>query len=139
MPVEKSNIPQQQDLEKWPHLKHVCLPEIDAEVEILIGTDVSSALEPLEVIGSINGGPYAVKTIMGWTVNGPLGECSDSSEYQPAATINRISAIMLDELWNKQFKTDFPENHQDELLGMSREDSRFLEMADRSVKLVDGH
>ena len=80
MPVDRSKIPRQQDLAKWPHLKHVCLPEIDVEVEILIGTDVPSALEPLEFIRSINGGPYAVKTMLGWTVNGPLGECSDSFE-----------------------------------------------------------
>lgn len=74
--------------------------------------------------------------MLGWTVNGPLGGSNDSPGCQSAVSINRISAITLDELWNKQFKADFPENNHDELLGMSREDCRFLEMADRSVKLV---
>lgn len=106
MPVDRSNIPQQQDLGKWPHLKHLCLPEIDADVEILIGTNVPSALEPLEVIRSVDGGPFAVKTMLGWTVNGPLGGCTDSPGCQSAVTINRIAAITLDELWNKQFKGD---------------------------------
>ncbi len=139
MPVDRSNIPHQHDLDKWPHLKHVPLPEIDANVEILIGTNVPSALEPLEVIRSVDGGPYAVKTILGWTVNGPLGGCDDSPGCQSTVSINRISAVTLDELWNKQFKMDFPENKQDELVGMSKDDCKFLEIADRSVKLVDGH
>ncbi|KAK0135648.1 hypothetical protein N1851_028511 [Merluccius polli] len=138
MPVDRSNIPGQRDLEKWPPLKYVCLPEIDANVELLIGINVPRALEPLEVIRSTDGGPYAVKTVLGWTVNGPLGGCDDSPGCQSTVSINIISAVTL-ELWNKQFKTDFQENNQDELVGMSREDRKFLEMADRSAKLVDGH
>ncbi len=98
MPVDRSNIPRQQDLGKWPHLKHVCLPKIDANVEILLGTNVPSALEPLEVIRMEDGGPYAVKTMLGWTVNGPLGGCSDSPECQSAVSMNRIAAITFDEL-----------------------------------------
>lgn len=139
MPVKRSNIPRQRDLKRWPHLKHVYLPEIDADVEILIGTNVPRALEPLEVIRSVDGGPYAVKTMLGWTVNGPLGDCSDNHVYQYGISVNRISAVTLDELWTQQFKTDFPESSQDEQPGLSREDRRFLEMADKTVKLVDGH
>ena len=30
------------------------------------------ALEPKEIRDSKGGGPYAVRTIFGWTVNGPL-------------------------------------------------------------------
>lgn len=139
MPVKRSNIPRQKDLEKWPHLKHVCLPEIDKDVEILIGMNVPRALEPLEVIRSVDGGPYAVRTMLGWTVNGPLGDCSDTSVCHSEVLVNRISAVTLDELWNKQFKTDFPENSQDEQPGLLREDCRFLEMANETVKLVEGH
>ena len=91
---------------------------------MLIGLNVPRALELLEVIRSVDGGPYAVKTMLGWTVNGPLGgEGSDDPVTQSAVSINRISAVTLDELWNQQFKTDFPENSQDELQGLSREDS----------------
>lgn len=36
MPVNRSNIPQQEDLHKWLHLKHVYLPVIDADVERLM-------------------------------------------------------------------------------------------------------
>ncbi len=141
MPVNRSNIPRQEDLHKWPHLKYVCLPAIDADVELLIYMNVPRALEPLEVIRSVDKGPYAIKTMLGWTVNGPLGEgcCDGPDVYQSAVTINRISAVTLDELWKQQFKTDFPECSQEEQPGPSREDCRFLEMVNNTVKLVDSH
>ena len=31
------------------------------------------ALEPIEVLQSEDGGPYAVRTLLGWTINGALG------------------------------------------------------------------
>ncbi|KAI2651225.1 Replicase polyprotein 1a [Labeo rohita] len=53
-------------------LQTVHLPEIEAGIELLIGTNVPKALEPLEVIRSVNDGPYAIRTMLGWTVNGPV-------------------------------------------------------------------
>lgn len=92
MPVHKGNIAKQSDLENWPHLKHVYLPEIDAGIELLIGTNVPQALEPLQVIRSANGEPYAIKTMLGWTMNGPLKGDSGStlSCEQPHITVNRV-------------------------------------------------
>lgn len=48
MPVHRGNIPSQRDLQRWPHLGDVHLPEIDSEVELLIGTNVPKAMEPLQ-------------------------------------------------------------------------------------------
>lgn len=76
MPVHQGNIPRQEDLLKWLHLEHVKITEIDSGVD-LIGTNVPKALEPWEVVRSVDGGPYAVRTMLGWTVNGPLrGDCT---------------------------------------------------------------
>ena len=138
MPVSKRNIPQQQDLIRWPHLHEVHLPEIDSDVELLIGLNVPRALEPIKVIPSEDGGPYAIQTILGWTVNGPLGTGGADCE-QLSITANHISVVRLDELWQQQFQLDFPECRQDEELGPSREDRQFMEMVESSVKLVDGH
>ena len=74
MPVYKGNIPTKRDIEKWSHMKHIHLPQIDAGIELLIGTNVPKALEPLEVVCSVDGGPFATRTMLGWTVNGPLGD-----------------------------------------------------------------
>ena len=73
MPVHKGNIPHQKDIKQWPHLKTVHLSDIDSGIELLIGSDVLKALEPLDIIQSVGDGPYAVRTMLGWTVNGPLG------------------------------------------------------------------
>ncbi|KAK7938715.1 hypothetical protein WMY93_002041 [Mugilogobius chulae] len=99
------------------------------------------ALEPWEVVRAVDGGPYAIKTILGWTVNGPLrGECQASErDLQPDITVNRISVARLDELWEKQLKVDFPETQKDEQLGLSKEDELFMESVSESVKIVDGH
>lgn len=136
MPVNRSNIPCQNDLDRWPHLRHVHLPEIDSEVELLIGTNVPKALEPLEVIRSVDDGPYAIKTFLGWTVNGPLG---GNGNELAVATVNSISILNLDDLWQQQFKIDFPERIHDEQPGMSREDERFIKLVKDSVKLLNGH
>ncbi|KAL1269131.1 hypothetical protein QQF64_031420 [Cirrhinus molitorella] len=72
IPVKRENIPQQKDVKKWKYLEEVCLPQIDAGIGLLIGTNVPKILEPWKVINSRGDGPYAVKTILGWIVNGPL-------------------------------------------------------------------
>ncbi|XP_059930142.1 filamin-A-interacting protein 1-like [Gadus macrocephalus] len=91
MPVHKGNIPHQNDINQWHHLKNIHLPELDCEIELLIGSDVPKALEPLQVIRSVGDGPYAVKTMLGWTVNGPLGGKGDYAQEQSEISVNRIS------------------------------------------------
>lgn len=93
MPVHRGNIPTKRDIKKWPHLKHIHLPQINAGIELLIGTNVPKALEPLEVVCSVDDGPYAIRTMLGWTVNGPL--TGDSGEMvnceQSRITVNSFS------------------------------------------------
>lgn len=141
MPVNKGNIPSERDIEPWPHLKHIHLPQIEEEIELLIGTNVPKALEPLEIVCSANDGPYAVRTLLGWTVNGPLtGNSGETVNFQhPQITVNRVSVVNLDDLWQQQFKNDFPESSTEEQAGLSREDQRFLELVNSSVNQVDGH
>ena len=73
IPVTKDDIPTQEDVDLWPHLGGVYLPNVSAEIGLLIASDVPEALEPLEVKHSERGGPYASRTRIGWVVNGPLG------------------------------------------------------------------
>ena len=53
------------------------------------------ALEPQEVHRSEDGGPYAVQTLLGWTINGPLGRPSKSSLA--------INCIQSHAVFNQQF------------------------------------
>lgn len=70
----------------WSHLKHIHLPQVDEEIELLIGTNVPKALEPLEVVCSANDGPYAVRTLLGWMVNGPLERLLTASNHKYRST-----------------------------------------------------
>lgn len=105
MPVPKGNITHQAEINKWPYLRKIHLAELESEIGLLIGSNIPTVLEPLDVIRSIDDGPYAVKTMLGWTVNGPLGVKNVNTH----STINRKSVIKIDELWEQQFKTDFPD------------------------------
>ncbi|KAJ8347452.1 hypothetical protein AAFF_G00199560 [Aldrovandia affinis] len=97
MPVEKNNIIKEEELAKWPYLDGVSVPHIQAEVELLIGTNASNLLEPWEVVNSHGNGPYAIRTLLGWVINGPLqGYSNERCESgNPTATVNRISIEIL--------------------------------------------
>lgn len=137
VPVHKGNIPHQTDINRWPHLKKIRLPEIDSEIELLIGLDMPQALEPLDVIRSVGDGPYVVRTMLGWMVNGPLGGKNNDAQEESEISVNRISVVKLD-LLEQQFKIDFPECVSDDQ-EPSKEDKQFLDSVTKSVKLVNGH
>ena len=44
----------------------------DAGVGLLIGVNMPKAMEPRQIINRQDDGPYAVQTLLGWVVNGPL-------------------------------------------------------------------
>lgn len=140
IPVSKENIPRQEDVNSWPHLKEVKLPVIQANIGLLIGANVPKAMEPLQVIQSVDNGPYAVRTILGWTINGPLrgGGVSKTNAWTKV-TVNRISVAKLDELWQLQFKQDFPDAGQCEDIEMSKDDHKFISMVSHSAELENGH
>lgn len=95
MPVTTSSIPKQNDLADWAYLSKVTIPSINSKVELLIGTNAPNLLEPWEVVNSQSGGPYAVKTLLGWVVNGPLRSTAGSGQ---SVTVNRISVVSLEKL-----------------------------------------
>lgn len=108
------------------------------DIELLIGTNMPKALEPLQVICSVDDGPYTFKTRSGWTVNGPLG--GDSSHEvdgsQPELMVNRISVLNLDELWQQQFKADSPDRSNMNNQNYQRGDHKFMELFPDSLSLL---
>ena len=73
IPVSKNDIPTQEDVDQWPHLDGVFIPQVDAAIGLLIASDVPKALDLIEVKDRQNGGPYATRTRLCWAVNDPLG------------------------------------------------------------------
>lgn len=95
MPVTTDDMITSEDLCKWPYLSKVHIPSIKANVDLLIGTNAPKLLEPWEVINSQGNGPYAVRTVLGWVVNGPLDGGSDVDQELHSATVNRVSVCKL--------------------------------------------
>ena len=50
VPVSKDEVPKQEDVDRWPHLRgFVYLTELNSQVDLLIGSDVPEALQPKEL------------------------------------------------------------------------------------------
>lgn len=122
------------------HLKDIRLKRIDDDIELLIGLNVPKAMEPWDIINSQNNGPYEVKTVLGWVVNGPLNSCTAmEGSGPPAVTANRISVANLEELVIRQYNQDFSEKEYEEKSEVTVEDQRFMHIASSSVTHQDGH
>ena len=70
LPISKNEIPTKLDASNWDYLNYISMPKLNANVGLLIGCNYPQVLQPLEVIPSQNGGPYALKTLLGWSVIG---------------------------------------------------------------------
>lgn len=139
MPVNADNITTEGNIANWSYLSKVCIPCIQGKVDLLIGSNAPRMLEPWEVINSHGNGPYAVRTALGWTINGPLhAKDSTVTADLPSALVNRISTVKLEKLLCEQYNHDFNESTP-EKKGLSREDIQFLEITENSATLEDGH
>lgn len=70
----------------------VQVSSIKANVDLLIGTNAPRLLEPWEVVNRCGYGPYAIRTVLGWVINGPLkGNCSNDEMKLSSVVVNRIS------------------------------------------------
>ena len=81
LPVEAKDIPTSNKIWCWEHLKEIRKQlnyDLQMPVGLLIGANCPKALQPLEVIPSVNDGPYAVRTNLGWSVVAPISSSSDT-------------------------------------------------------------
>ena len=72
MPIKTSTV----NMSKYEHMKGLPLVQGGRAVELLIGQDNAEAMIPLEVRKGKLADPFAVKTILGWTMNGLVGDVS---------------------------------------------------------------
>jgi len=50
IPVSKEHIPTTKDISQWPHLEGIVLPEVDAEIGLLLGNNAPDVYSPIEVL-----------------------------------------------------------------------------------------
>ena len=114
----------------------------DIGVGLLIGLNCPSALRPREIVYGEESDPYAVRSLLGWFINGPLGNLQQNGKI----TCNRINVDQRDTLMThrgyvvsqrtvreqitpqavkQMFELDFSE--QEKGTAMSREDIKFCE------------
>ena len=68
MLVESSTIVTLEKIKKWKYLQEIAeeISHIDnVKVQLLIGANCTRALEPIQVIASKDGGPFAMETVLG--------------------------------------------------------------------------
>lgn len=121
-------------------MKDVFLPSIDADIDLLIGTNVPKLMEPWRVINSNGNGPFATKTLLGWVVSGLLHDENTGLNKQgkPYVYSHQIFVETVRDLLVQQYNHDFRESAY-EKEEMSQEDLRFLNIMNTSFKLQDGH
>jgi len=127
------------DIAQWKHLKDLDFGE-GQDVSILIGEDVSQALMPLEVRRGKDNEPYAVRTALDWTVNGPMSEKTGSAN----ALCSFICASQsiepsLDAQVQQFWKLDTGDVVADSELQPSVNDKKVMDLWERSVTKVHGH
>ena len=55
--ISRDSVPNQHHVNRWPHLRGLKILGIDAEVGLLIGSDVPEVLQPREERESTDGAP----------------------------------------------------------------------------------
>ena len=85
IPADKSLIPTSESIQQWDHLKEVAKklePYNDKmEIGLLLGYNCSAALLPKEVVTAGDDHPYAVRTVLGWSVVGTIKPGASSHSH----------------------------------------------------------
>jgi hypothetical protein len=135
LPIRSDCVGKQEDIECWPHLQGISIPHIEAEIGLLIGSDVPEILQPREVRMSENGGPFATRTLLGWVLNGPLG--------REAIEVPTANCVQADSSLSQRFEDfcnmEFNDVTYESKASMSQNDKKALNIMEQSAKLVDGH
>ncbi|XP_006819133.1 uncharacterized protein LOC102802549 [Saccoglossus kowalevskii] len=146
MPVSRHYIPTQDDISHWSHLQGVHVPQINADVGLLIGNAIPDAYMPLEIVTGPQGSPHASRTRLGWTLWNVV--CGEDNREQGSYTVNRADIIavqeseelkQLDLMVRSSINFDFPERAVDDKREPSQEDKMFTMKVNESISYVNGH
>ena len=95
IPSRNKQISTPQSADKWPHLQcikdKILKLDENLDVGLLIGCNCPKAIKPKEVITGKSEDPYAVRTLLGWCIVGPVST-SGSTSVKEVSTCNSIMA-----------------------------------------------
>ena len=168
IPFRRNQVPRPEVANEWPHLRKIADKihpyQNGVDVGILIGCNCPRAIRPREVILGKGDDPYAVRTLLGWCIIGPVtphqNVQADGEEEPDIATCNRIMSheigsdiptnlnfiakIQTKEEINPyavktMFEVDFSERHSITQV-VSQEDKKFLAIVKDGIHhREDGH
>ena len=117
IPVSKHHIPRTDDIAKWDHLGDISLPEIDADIGLLLGNNVADAYTPFDLKTGPPGTPYAARTMLGWVIWNLVRDEQVQNDISCSFTVNKaeVTAITevdqlqhLEKLVRETINMDFP-------------------------------
>ena len=159
IPSRRNQIPRPETASKWSHLQRIedKIPPYQerSEVGLLIGCNCPRALKPREVITGKADDPYAIRTLLGWGIIGPVAPVREPMDEfeENESTCNRIVTQELGDptrLHSKfvikaqakeilspfqvkeMLELDFSERNEDEQ-ALSQEDRRFLKIVTEGI------
>ena len=136
-PKLESGIVSQEEVGQWDHLFDIVDQQdagSDSEVLLLIGQDHPETLRPLEIRRGGDQEPYAIRTTLGWTINGPIGSCNVESCI--SAFIDATD-VALDKQVGRFWEIDTDVSRKE--IQMSVEDKEVAELWERQACLNDDH
>ncbi|XP_013412394.1 uncharacterized protein LOC106175106 [Lingula anatina] len=139
IPADRTQIPTRKTVSDWQHLKPLLnkIPPLQTcDVGLLIGFNCPQALLPRETLVGGNSEPYAVQTILGWSIVG----CSSRDNLASVChrvTTKEVFPCMPRDVINALEK-DFV--HDKTEVEMSQEDLQFLRVQETNIQQLDnGH
>ena len=142
--ISSRSIPVPEDVKGWPHLSDIELPEIQGkDVRLLIVCNSPEAFRVLEERRGARGQPVAVRSLLGWTLMGPVERLGGDSNFN----VNFVhlesgrgdhDEALLQQL-KKFWRTDFVDALCSSKVAMSVEDQKALKTMEDSVKIVSCH
>jgi len=129
-----------EDLSRWPHLKDIVIPEVDeTQVTMLIGANVPETQVHEECRKGKAGEPYAVRTILGWVVLGPVDAVSSLNPQKVNVNFVKHGRELSDQQMEQFLRLEDIDMNKSSKKGLSIEDQESLNKMKNSVRLVNGH
>ena len=118
------------DVTSYPHLTGMYCPG-DVTVDLLIGQNIPAVLRPLDVRSGRTDEPFAVLSMFGWSLNGPVASQATSRRVISHFVSSMEIEKKLDRLWEIK---SYDEQHS-----FSPDDARVKKLWDKECRVVNGH
>ena len=130
-----------EDIKKWDHLRNLDYDNTFNDiVSLVIGLDHPHLLRPLEVRSGADREPYAVRTALGWNINGPVSNVTEHKKhvsYFISAISSKRDPLLeqVERFWKLEDCQDLHSSDK----AFSVEDKRVLQTWNENIKRIGKH